>query len=375
MIVMLGALASVIGSGISAYANWRANEKAYSNQRALNRQKYEDMIHYAKLNGATPSSIVSGITGSAGGSVPTVSTSNNPTPDFGSTLSSSVNADASQKQAVAAQNQSQAALTNAETERQLALMKLQFEPAKYFADIRKSLADAFKSTKEAFLHGSMKQYYDELTKDVQQVRPWKLAGLRQGLLNDMATFNKIVQDTNTSKAQEGYFKAGAVELGTRSDLNRAETEKTYSEKLNIDLQGFRLQWENTLLSYGIDPNKPFWENTSRLMFTNPSLFRKRMDMFISSLNAVDERLQFNLGEHYKRNIALGVGLYQFDKWHQQRKNMRNMRNNNTMRTVQGFIPFLGGSTAPVSSSVPLMPWGDVWQSPAYKNRWNAWLNE
>lgn len=136
--------------GISAYANWRANEKAYSNQRALNRQKYEDMIHYAKLNGATPSSIVSGITGSAGGSVPTVSTSNNPTPDFGSTLSSSVNADASQKQAVAAQNQSQAALTNAETERQLALMKLQFEPAKYFADIRKSLADALSQRRRLF---------------------------------------------------------------------------------------------------------------------------------------------------------------------------------------------------------------------------------
>lgn len=353
----LPAVAALIGSAISAGGNLYANQQAYQNQRALNKQKYEDMIKYAQQYGATPSSIISGITGSAGGAVPAASTSNNPIPDFGSTLSNAVTASASQKQAVAAQDTASAAMTNAETERALGLMRLQFEPQKYFADIRKALSEAFNNTKEAFLHGSMKDYYDELTKDVQQVRPWKISGLMQGLLNDMATYNKIVQETKTSKAQEGYFGASAYEARTQGKLNEANTEKTYSETLNIGLQGFRLQWENTLLSYGIDPNKPFWENTSRLMYSNPNLFQKRMNMFISSLNLIDNKLQYNLGNNYKRNIAVGYGLYKLNQIHQKNANNRSYRFSNFGHTISSFIPFAGGS-AP--SAVPSTAGVDWW---------------
>lgn len=354
---MLGAMASLIGSGVSSAANLYSNELAFERQKALNKQKYSDMISFAKANGATPSSIIQGITGSAGGTVPTVSTSNNPVSDFGSTFNNAVTADASQKQAVAAQRQSAAALTNAETERQLALMKLKFEPGKYFADIKKSLAEAFESYKNAFLHGSMRKYYDELTIDVRQVRPWKIAGLRQGLLNDMATFGKILQETSTGKAQESYYYAGANELNTRSDFNKAQTQLTYAQYLNEQLKGFRLQWENSLLSAGIDVTKPFWENTARLMYTNPNLFKERMNMFISSLDSIDAKIQANLGEHYKRNALIGYGLYKLNDIHQKNANNRAYRFHSFGSTISSFIPFAGGSSFPaVGVSGPGVDW-------------------
>lgn len=345
----------VIGSGISAIANHYENKLAFERQKQLNKQNYIDYVDAAKAAGATPAAIAQGLVGGGAGSMPTTSTSNNPVPDFGASMASGVSAAANLKQSAAAQDNANAALTNAETERMLGLMKLKFEPAKYFADIRKSLAQAFESTKNAFLHGSMKQYYDELTKDMQQVSPWKLAGLRQSLLNDMATFNKILQETRTSKAQEGYFKAGAYELGTRSDMNKSQTEKNYAEAWNEHLRGFRIQWENTLLSYGIDPNKPFWENTARLMYTEPDLFKKRMDMFVSSLNTLDGRIQENLGEHYKRNAALGYGLYKLNQIHQKNANARAYRFGVLGNTISSFIPFAGGSMpSPVSDTE--LPW-------------------
>lgn len=341
--------ASLIGSAVSGVANAISN---HYQQQSASDIKYNDFIRYARSVGATPTSLVQGITGTAGGSSPGFA---NSVPDFGQTLSSAVSADASQKQSEAAKEEASAASVRAETDRQLGLMHLRLDPWKYLADIRKSLSEAFKNTKEAFLHGSMKDYYDELTTDIRKVRPWKLAGLAQGLLNDMATYNKIVQETRTSKAQEGYYGAASYEASTRGDLNKATTDLTYTQSLNESLKGFRIQWENSLLSNGIDPNKPFWENTARLMYTDPKLFNKRMDMFINSLQSVDGKLQDNLGSHYKRNIMIGAGLHYLGKIRQQRLNNRNYRNNNTMRTISSFIPFLGGSSSPEPTPTYL-PW-------------------
>lgn len=352
----LGA-AAVIGSGVATAGNLLANERSYKQQERLDKIKYKDYVEAMHGVGATPTSTIQGLVGSGVGSVPAASSSNNPVSDFGQSLSSGVSAEASLKQAVAAQDNATAALTNAETERTLALMKLRFEPAKYFADIRKSLAEAFQATKNAFLHGSMQKYYEELTKDVLQVRPWKLAGLRQGLLNDMATFGKILQETKTSKALEGYYKSGAYELATRAEMNLSQKEKNYAEAWNEHLRGFRIQWENTLLSYGIDPTKPFWENIGRLMYTNPKIFKDRMDMFISGLNLIDNRLQLNLGEHYKRNITAGYGLYKLNQIHQKNANSRSFRNNNAVSTISKIIPILGGVPIPaVGESGPGVDW-------------------
>ena len=374
----LGA-AAIIGSSVSTAGNIIANERAFSQQKELNRVRYDDLLHYLKSEGATPSSIVSALGGGAAGNIPAASTSNNPVSDFGSSLSQGIHASAHEKEAAAAQDNANAALTNAETERQLALMKLRFEPGKYFADIKKALSEAFMNTQQAFLHGSMKHYYDELTKDVQQVRPWKIAGLRQGLLNDMATFGKIIQETKTSKALQGYYEAGSRELDSRVDVNKSQAYKNWNEGLNESLRGFRIQWENTLLSYGIDPTRPFWDNTARLMYTQPELFRKRMDMFISSLNSIDERIQLNLGEHYKEEIAAGYGLYKLNQIHQKNANMRSYRNGKAFNVISKLIPFLGGAKGVPgvvgADDESLMPWGAYWHSDSFKNRWNDWLGD
>ena len=344
---MLGA--SIAASAVSGLGNIIGNHVAYQRQRDLARENYRAYIHAAKLVGATPAAIAQGLTGNGAAGVPSLSTSNNPMPDLGSTMNSAVTANAEQGKATAA-------LTNAETERQLALMRLRFEPQKYFADIRKALADAFQSTKQAFLHGSMTKYYDELTKDVQNVRPWKIAGLRQSLINDMATFDKILQDTATSKAQERNLYAGAYELQTRGDLNIANKELTYTNAYNQQLASFRTMWENSLLSFGIDPTKSFWENTARLMTTEPKLFKQRMNMFIGALNTIDSRLQLNLGEHYKRNIGLGYGLYKLNQIHQKNANARAYRFGIFGNTISSFIPFAGGSVPAVGESGPGVDW-------------------
>lgn len=334
--------AGIIGTVISAIANARENRKAFERQKELNKQNYVDYINYARSVGATPSSIIQGLTHGSQGSMPTVSSGGNPVPDFGQSFSSGVSA-------AAAVGQARAANTSANSQRDINLMRLKFEPQKYFADIRKSLSEAFKNSKEAFLHGSMKRYYDELTTDIQNVRPWKLAGLRQGLLNDMAKFDQIVQDTKTSKSQEGYFRSAAYEAKTRGDMNVSQKELNYGQLFNVNLEGYRLQFENTLRAFGIDPNKRFWENTLNLMQYNPDLFKRRMDMFLSALNNVDNKIQDSLGEHYKRNIVIAGGLYGLNQLYQSNANARSYRGKNALQGISALIPLLGGapSSAPI----------------------------
>lgn len=331
--------AGVLGATISAIANHRENRLAFERQKELNKQNYEDYINFAHSLGATPSSIIQGLTHGSQASMPTVSSAGNPIPNLGESFSSGVSA-------AAAAEQAHASNTSADSQRDINLMKLKFEPHKYFADIQKSLSEAFKNNKEAFLHGSMKQYYDELTTDIQQVRPWKLAGLRQGLLNDIAKYDQIIQETKTSKAQEGYFNSAAYEARTRGDLNVSQKELNYGQLFNVNLEGYRLQFENTLRAYGIDPNKRFWDNTLNLMLSNPDLFKRRMDMFLTALNSVDNKIQESLGEHYKRNIAIAGGLYKLNQIHQSNANDRSFRFKNTLQGVSALIPFFGGASEP-----------------------------
>lgn len=344
--------AGVLGTTISAIANARENRKAFERQKELNKQNYEDYINYARSLGATPSSIIQGLTHGSQGSMPSVSAGGNPVPDLGQSFSSGVSA-------AAAADQAHAANTSADSQRDINLMRLKFEPQMYFANICKSLSEAFRNTKEAFLHGSMKQYYDELTTDIMKVRPWKLAGLRQGLLNDMAKFFQIVQETKTSKSQEGYYKSAAYELQTRGDLNISQKELNYGQLFNVNLEGFRLQFENTLRAYGIDPNKRFWDNTFNLMSYNPDLFKRRMDMFLSALNTIDNRIQDSLGQHYKRNIAIAGGLYKLNQIHQSNANARSYRGKNALQGISALIPFIGG-TPSVDYALPNDDWFDFY---------------
>lgn len=347
----IGAAGGVLGSTISAISNSAENRKAFERQQILNKQKYEDMIHYARQFGATPTSLIQGITGSAGGSVPSASTAGNPVPDLGSSFSQGISAGSTIGQAQAAQGTAQAALTNAETERLLGLMRLRFEPAKYFADIQNALSSAYEKSALSKTHSALRDLYYEQAEDIRLVRPWKLMGLYQGLLNSLATFDNIVQDTRTKKAQEHDYE-------THAGLNVANTEKTYSEKLNIDLDGFRKQFDTMLLSYGIDPNKGFWENIGRQMWTNPNLFRDGVKTFADSIGILDEKMQESLGTHYKRNALAGYGLYKLQQMHLRNKESRSRMFSNYMRGLGSIIPFAGGAGS--APAVPATAGVDWW---------------
>lgn len=329
---------TAIGSVISAIANSYENERAYARQVHLNKLKYHDYINYARQVGATPTAIAQGLTGAGAGNMPTTSTGGNPAPDIGQSFASGISAAANLRSAGAAE-------TTAESNAEINRMRLIFEPGKYLADTEKSLAEAFKNHKEGFMYGSMKRHFDELVTDLQAVRPWKIAGLQQGLINDMARYDEIVQNTKTLKAQEKNYNASSYELYTRGDLNIANKEESFARQFNINLESVRLQFENTLRAVGIDPNKPFWDNTFKLASYDPKAFKERMDLFIQSLQLLDNRIQENLGEHYKRNAGLLYGAYTLDKYIQNRKTQIAMRNAQALKAVSSIISFLGGSSS------------------------------
>ena len=330
------AAGGIIGSTISAISNSRENRKAFERQKVLDRLSYENFIKYSRQVGATPAAIAQGLTGAGAGTVPTASTGGNPVPDLGASFSNGISAAANLRSAGAAE-------TTAESNAEINRMRLIFEPGKYLADTEKSLAEAFKNHKEGFMYGSMKRHFDELVTDLQQVRPWKIASLKQGLLNDMARFDEILQNTKTLKAQERNYNASSYELRTRGDLNIANKEESYARQFNINLESVRLMFENNLRAAGIDPNKSFWDNTFKLASIDPKVFKERMDLFIQSLSILDNRIQENLGEHYKRNAGLLYGAYTLDKYIQNRKTQKAMRNAQALRAVSSLIPFLGGS--------------------------------
>lgn len=342
-----------IGSGLGNIAATAAN---YYAQKSLMRQQNELMWDNFKRAGATPAAIAAGVTGNASSpSAPTVSTGGNPFPDLGQTAIGAQNANT--QQAVGQSN------IDVNT------MRLMFEPQKYYADCSKALAEAYSSTKQAMMYGSMKQNYDELNKDLRLLRPWKIASAYQTLVNDMQQYNNLVSEENKNKSETARNYAQAEDYRTHADVNRhtlpvldaqkdlyEDQSKFYRQSAyNLHLSSFRTKWENDLLSQGIDVNQPFWENCKRLMYTDPQRFKTHMDVFIKSLNILDNKLQENLGEHYKRNIALAGLAYGYNNIHQKNSNNRAYRLGIIARSISSFIPFAGGS----------MPLSPELSSPSY----------
>lgn len=338
-----------IGSGMGNIAATTAN---YFFQKSLMKQQNEMMWDNFKRSGATPAAIAAGVTGNASSpSAPTVSSGGNPFPDLGQTAIGAQNANTQQ-----AVGQSQIDVNT---------MRLLFDPKKYYADCQKALAEAFSSSQQAMMYGSMKENYDELNKDLRALRPWKIGSAYQGLVNLMAEYNNIVAKEGLIKSETSRNYAQAEDYRTHADVNRhtlpvLDAQKDYYEDqgkfyrqsaYNLHLSSFRTKWENDLLSQGIDVNQPFWENCKRLMYTDPDQFKRNMDVFIKSLNILDNKLQENLGEHYKRNIALAGLAYGYNNIHQKNQNNRMYRLGIMARSIASFIPFAGAGSMPLSPAL------------------------
>lgn len=333
----IAAGASVANSGI----NLLFNERYQRQQKELLANQYDEFIKQSQRVGATPSAIAAGLTGAGASSTPSVSAPNQ-TSDIGANAASIYGAynDAKLK----------------ESERDINRMRLLFEPKKYFADIQKTFSDVYRNYSEGKYFKALKSYYGELEDSLVQKRPWEIMSLKGGLVKILAEYDKILQDTKTSKALESKYYQDVQTGKSQAGYYDAAAENQWSESMNKNLESFKIMFENQLRAAGWNPSDNLWGNVSRLSVTNPPAFKEFMDNTVNTLNVLDDKLQENLGEHYKRNAVIGAGLARYLLNTQNRRNGRNHRINNTLRTAISIIPF----THPGSSVVPSSTAGVDW---------------
>lgn len=327
--VALGALAA-----ISAGSQIIGKTLDYNFQRQLYNQQtnYPELMEKMRAAGISPAAAAQGISGSPGNSMPSFSGSGS----MG--LADVISAHASQREAET--NKERADIQN-----QFDKLKMFWQPKLWRSEVNESYSRLMKNASESKYFKELGAYYKESKDALHELRPWNLNQAIQTLSNLEATYNEIIsrinknkQDTRTSSAMEGYYN-------TLSD-------KTFSEKLNIDLQGFQQMWVNDLLSVGINPNQPFYENLKRLMFTQPEKFNTVLSDFVGSLNHLDNLFKQKLGTHYKRNLAIGAGLMYLQGRHLKNNNLRSATFRNVLSGIGSVIPFTGG-TSSVGSSVPM----------------------
>lgn len=335
---------SVGGSIASGVSNIASSIVQNQLQKNLLEFQYSSYLKNMRAQGATPTSIIAGMSGTSVNSTPTASTGGNPFSDLGQTLIGAQNAQTNENKA--------------DSDIEINRMRLRFEPKKYFADIEKALSESFKNTMEGFTSKSLRQLYDEQRDVLQQTKPWNLARLKQGLLNDIAYFDEI-QSNIKKNASESYrnYQQG-YEAGTQGDLNKqfgfesvarenyynAMTDESYKRGESILLDNFQRRWRNTLLESGIDPNSSFSQNMLRLSVTDPKKFNEVSSNFVRSVGILDDKLKESLGDNYKRNIALGIGLHYLNNRLGEHNSKQSQRFHNIGSTISSFIPFTSGRT-------------------------------
>lgn len=339
--VFTTSLATSAGSGV---ANLGSNLISAEIQKSLLNNQYKQYFENMYAAGATPTSIIQGLTGTSVNSTPTASTGGNPFSDLGQTTIGAQNAQTNENKA--------------DSDIEVNRMRLRFDPQKYIADIEKALSESFKSTMEGDTSKSLRQLYDEQRDVLRQTKPWNLAKLKQGLLNDIALYDEIQSNIkkNYSESyrnyQQGYeaYTQGDLnnQLGfesqSRERYNDAMTDESYNRGESIILDNFQRRWRNTLLNSGIDPNSSFSQNMLRLSVTDPKRFDSAASSFIRAVGYLDDRLKENLGDHYKRNIAIGVGMHYLNNRLGEHNTKQSQRFQNYGSTISSFIPFTSGRT-------------------------------
>lgn len=295
-------------------------------------QDYNSPLNQAnrlRAAGLTPAAIAQSLAGGAGnsGNIPVASMSAAPSmrPDLGSAFM-----DAKLKDAEIVER--------GEASKNLELQRF-WNARLWNMQINESISRIFKNNNESQLFRSQSDYYNEFAKTLQSERPWKIETMKIGLF-------KLIQDIEESKSRVNLNKSAEVknyqEAATQPFVRQnlaAGTEESYSRKFNIDQQGFALMWDNDLRSAGFNPNQNLWNNLGRLAFTKPQLAIGVLDNFGEVLTDLDNRAQSVLGENYKRNAAIGYGLY---KLHQSLGNSKDRtlrRLNSLTGSIGNLMPF------------------------------------
>lgn len=294
---IISAAASSGGSLLSGYLNRRENERAFERQKELQSNQYEAYVKAAKAAGASPAAIISGLTGKGPQSAPAVSTGGNPQPDIDP---------AAGLQASAALHEANASAVRQNSEAEINQMKLLFEPQKYFADINKSFAEAFKMRWSGKLDKAMIDVQNQTANAIKQKLPWELSQLQQGLLNQIQEFKEIQSRTDYYKSTAALNREKVNTEKTMQGYYNSATDVNYQESYNKAMEGFALQFENFLRSEGYNPNKDPWDNLRRWLYTDPKKFELTIDSMIEGVHLVDNALKRELGDRYKQR---GIALY------------------------------------------------------------------
>lgn len=280
-------IATAAGNSVGALGQFGLGE--LSAHLALNRSKklYDYQTDYKKLMdkmleaGITPSAAAQGLSG-ATPSMQSVSAQAPPKLDNLGTA-------ASEASAVPSQIQSNVAIADYNKSlRDKTLQEIEWRPRIWRADIRKSFSEFMSNVAQSKYFNSLRGYYDEMKETVVQRRPWEIKGLKRGLV---------------------LANAQIDELRSRKRLNDSQTEYNYTNAFNQGQQGFEMMWRNNLLAHGWNPNGAPWQNLTRVAFTNPKMAQEFLANGIQFLDILDNKAKEGLGEHYKRNIMLGIGAY------------------------------------------------------------------
>lgn len=331
---------SLAGAAVSMAGNIGSTLINYNLQKKLLKNQYDEFFNAARRAGASPAAIAQGVTGSGAASTPSV-TNGSPMPDIA--------ANANTAQDV------QSGVARRGVENQLDMMRLIYEPKKFQADIDKAFSEVRLNVYQGKHYKALADLNDEIRHNYRVLRPWQIAGLSQGLQNQMAEYSKILAETDMFKAQKKYYNSAA---GNQDAL----AYKAWNEGFNASLESFGIQFDNMLRANGINPNLRPWDALHQAAMTNPEAFEGIMNNLISVTNKIDDRIKINLGEHYKRNIAIGAGLVGGYKFFQGRKDKTLQRLESMTRVIGNIMPLAHPSTPMMYPSM-----GSISPFPYYSN--------
>lgn len=211
----------------------------------------------------------------------------------------------------------------------------------FFQQIQESISRTLHNNSLSSMTRAQTSLFLEEAETLRSKRPWEIATLTAGLF-------KIQQDINESRSREFFnYESGKTQSSLRS-LYGSETELNYSKKFNEDLRGFELLFENDLRSYGWNPNSPFWQNVGRMAVTHPKDASKLIDNFELLLGDLDNRCKETFGNHYKRNVGIGAGLYLLNR-HIQNGKDRTLRRLNSLTSILGNVIPLAHPSQPANN--------------------------
>lgn len=243
-------------SAITAGASLLGKAVDYGFQRSLYNQQtnYPELFRKMTAAGISPAAAAQGISGHVGNSVPSFSGSG------AMDLSSLISA---KSQAREAENNA----SRIDVENQYDKMKMVYEPSLWFSQIDEAYSRIEKNAAESKYFGELKNYYYQSKEALKELRPWNLNQAILNCQNLLATYDEI----------------------------KSRTAKNYSEKFNLDQEGFVTMWENSLRAAGFNPNDSFFENVLRLASSDPKKFKEIMENFQHTLVYLDNALKSQFG--------------------------------------------------------------------------------